>query len=63
MTNGKPRNGSDASRKVPANSVEVFIDQEKVVATEGELLVEAILREKDIPHICYHSRPMSRSGM
>ena len=22
---------------------------------EGELLVEAILRHKEIPHICYHS--------
>jgi formate dehydrogenase major subunit len=55
MTNGKPQNGSDAFRNVPANSVEVFIDRKKVVAAEGELLVEAILREKDIPHICYHS--------
>src|ERR1700759_2204798 len=55
MTNGQPRNGSDAFRNVPANSVEVFIDGKKVVAAEGELLVEAILREKEIPHICYHS--------
>ncbi len=35
--------------------VEISIDGAKVAAAEGELLVEAILREKDIPHICYHS--------
>jgi formate dehydrogenase major subunit len=35
--------------------VDISIDGRTVVATEGELLVEAILREKEIPHICYHS--------
>ena len=33
----------------------ISIDGQVVSATEGELLVEAILREKEIPHICYHS--------
>jgi formate dehydrogenase major subunit len=36
-------------------SVEISVDGKIVAAGEGELLVEAILREKDIPHICYHS--------
>src|ERR1700722_8490837 len=36
-------------------SVEIAVDGKIVAASEGELLVEAILREKDIPHICYHS--------
>ena len=35
--------------------VEISVDGTKVAAAEGELLVEAILRTKDIPHICYHS--------
>src|SRR6202051_222748 len=36
-------------------SVEIFIDGKISAASEGELRVEAILRDKDIPHICYHS--------
>src|SRR5271156_6556368 len=36
-------------------SVEISVDGKIVAASEGELLIEAILREKDIPHICYHS--------
>ena len=55
MMNGKPGNGSDAFKSITANEVEVLIDGKKVVAAEGELLAEAILREKEIPHICYHS--------
>src|SRR5579862_3613030 len=35
--------------------VNILIDGQIVSANEGELLVEAILREKEIPHICYHS--------
>src|ERR1700745_1964783 len=35
--------------------VEISLDGTTVVATQGELLVEAILRHKEIPHICYHS--------
>src|SRR3984885_4192084 len=35
--------------------VDISVDGRTVTATEGELLVEAILREKEIPHICYHS--------
>src|ERR1700742_3030244 len=35
--------------------VEISIDGAAATASEGELLVEAILRQKEIPHICYHS--------
>jgi len=37
------------------NRVEILIDGKETFATEGELLVEAILREKEIRHLCYHS--------
>src|ERR1700735_3511688 len=37
------------------SSIEISVDGKVVAASEGELLVEAILREKEIPHICYHS--------
>src|SRR6202789_546374 len=43
-----------SSQSGPA-MVDISVDGRTVVATEGELLVEAILREKEIPHICYHS--------
>jgi formate dehydrogenase major subunit len=36
-------------------TVNISIDGRMTAAHEGELLVEAILREKEIPHICYHS--------
>jgi formate dehydrogenase major subunit len=39
-------------------AVSITIDGHTVAAKEGELLVEAILREKEIPHICYHSALM-----
>jgi formate dehydrogenase major subunit len=35
--------------------VEISLDGVAVAASEGEPLVEAILRQKEIPHICYHS--------
>jgi len=38
-----------------AKEVEISIDGKSLSATEGELLVEAVLREKEIPRICYHS--------
>jgi formate dehydrogenase major subunit len=34
---------------------ELFIDGKAVAVPEGELLLEAILREKQIPYVCYHS--------
>src|SRR6202049_3965400 len=37
------------------SQVEISVDGTIIAANEGELLVEAILREKEIPHICYHS--------
>src|SRR6202035_5522040 len=38
--------------------VEISLDGTAVAASEGELMVEAILRHKEIPHICYHSALM-----
>jgi formate dehydrogenase major subunit len=38
--------------------VEFTLDGTAVSASQGELLVEAILRHKEIPHICYHSTLM-----
>ena len=37
------------------HEVEISLDGTAVAASEGELLVEAIIRHKEIPHICYHS--------
>ena len=50
--------GSQSNSNINPLNVEVSIDGQPVAAREGELLVEAVLREKDIPHICYHSRLM-----
>ena len=36
-------------------TVNISIDGRMTAAHEGELLIEAILQEKEIPHICYHS--------
>jgi formate dehydrogenase major subunit len=45
----------DAGKDVITDAIRISIDGEAINAAEGELLVEAILREKEIPHICYHS--------
>lgn len=37
------------------SSVELFIDGKMVAVGQDKLLLEVILREKEIPHICYHS--------
>ena len=50
MTNGVK---AGPSGKQP--EVELSLDGTAVAASEGELLVEVILRHKEIPHICYHS--------
>jgi formate dehydrogenase major subunit len=42
------------SDKVKPGS-EMFIDGKAVTVKHGELLIETILREKQIPHVCYHS--------
>jgi formate dehydrogenase major subunit len=39
----------------PPREVEISVDGKSLRANEGELLVEAVLRETEIPHICYHS--------
>ena len=40
---------------IPHATVSISLDGLTITANEGELLVETILREKEIPHICYHS--------
>jgi hypothetical protein len=55
MKNPTRHPGSNGSNLAIKDGVEILIDGKKVIATQGELLVEAILREKEIPHICYHS--------
>jgi formate dehydrogenase major subunit len=37
------------------STINMSVDGRTIAANEGELVVEAILREKEIPHICYHS--------
>ncbi len=45
--------------EVPSD-VEILVDGKTVVAREGELLIETILRDGavEVPHICYHSALM-----
>jgi formate dehydrogenase major subunit len=38
--------------------VKISIDGKAVEVNEGDLLIEAILREQQIPHVCYHSEFM-----
>jgi formate dehydrogenase major subunit len=37
-------------------TVEISLDGAKIKAHDGEWLVDAITREKGLPHICYHPR-------
>lgn len=46
---------SPAGNLPTAIKAQVSINVRPVVEEEGELLVEAVLRHKKIPHICYHS--------
>jgi formate dehydrogenase major subunit len=45
---------------LPTNGteIELSLDGSPAVAREGELLLETILRVKEIPHVCYHSALM-----
>ncbi len=43
-----------SAHSVPS-TINILVDGRPIAANEGELLVEAILREKETPHICYHS--------
>jgi hypothetical protein len=45
----------NASQSGKQSEVEISLDGTTVSASEGELLVGAILRHKELPHICYHS--------
>jgi formate dehydrogenase major subunit len=49
---------SGRNSQTTPRTVEILIDGQPVAASEDELLVEAILRKKEIPHICYHSALM-----
>src|SRR5271170_7530074 len=61
---GEPMSLLETQERLTTNShggpatVNISIDGYTIAANEGELLVEAILREKEIPHICYHSALM-----
>ena len=54
MTNQDLIKAVTAQDRAPSE-IEISIDGGSVHAHEGELLIEAILRQKEIPHICYHS--------
>jgi formate dehydrogenase major subunit len=41
-----------------SDTVQIMIDGEVVSASRGELLLDAVLRHAEIPHICYHSELM-----
>ena len=45
----------NASQSGKQPEVEISLDGTAVSASEGELLVAAILRHQELPHICYHS--------
>jgi hypothetical protein len=45
----------NASQSGKQPEVEISLDGTAVSASEGELLVAAILWHKALPHICYHS--------
>jgi hypothetical protein len=45
----------NASQSGKQPEVEISLAGTAVFASEGELLVAAILRHKELPHICYHS--------
>ena len=39
-----------------AVQVEIIVDGAAQNAYEGEWLIDTIIREKEIPHVCYHPR-------
>jgi hypothetical protein len=45
----------NASQSGKQPEVEISLDGTAVSASEGELLVAAILPHKELPHICYRS--------
>jgi formate dehydrogenase major subunit len=49
---------SSKNAKAERQSVEIRIDGATVQAYEDELLLEAVLRGTEIPHVCYHSALM-----
>ena len=43
------------SKVVNGSLVSVLIDGKEVAVPQSELVLQAVLREKEIPHVCYHS--------
>jgi formate dehydrogenase major subunit len=60
MTNNGHYASNDAATGAgsSAEGITFSLDGNLVSASDGELLIEAILREKEIPHVCYHSALM-----
>jgi formate dehydrogenase major subunit len=48
-------NAVKAGQSCKQPQVEITLDGTPIVASEGDLLIQAILRHKELPHICYHS--------
>jgi formate dehydrogenase major subunit len=44
--------------RASGSEIEILLNGVPTEAAEGELLIEAILRQLEIPHICYHSKLM-----
>jgi formate dehydrogenase major subunit len=55
MGNSVLEKSVDVGKDVLTDAIRISIDGKAISVPEGELLVEAILREKEIPHVCYHS--------
>ncbi len=59
MENGQLRSSGSLAVAGSTDRVTTFsLDGKSVSGAEGELLIEAILRETQIPHVCYHSALM-----
>lgn len=54
--NGGKRVGEQPD--VGSSGIHLSIDGKISTAAPGELLLAAILREKEVPHVCYHSSLM-----
>jgi formate dehydrogenase major subunit len=58
VSNGRSEKAAAVIAASAEGQVEFSMDGKPVVAKDGELLLEAILREQEIPHVCYHSELM-----
>ena len=55
LKNGNEGKGVGEQPDVGSSGIHLSIDGKIATAAPGELLLAAILREKEIPHVCYHS--------